>query len=305
MRRELLIILSALVFAFYPANKVMAEYSADIQQDTKQEDTKSSEDPVLPSIFIWQLPDTVINQETEAEDDDYADYFEDNSQAEENAEEDIFITDETETPLKGYLEFVEDSNAITLKEGYNEHVINLKKPQKFAGSQLKVSDQYIPQTTFTQNVYSRSGNIEYNIAPIDTDSKITSKKLKYGNFSIGTAYNESIDTSDLGFTTSFYTKYENKYFALSTSYNKNSGVAYSDVIDKFSLAPEIKLNKYISIKDIVTSDITRNRTKNEIVLSIKPTKNDRIRFEFGANQTYDRNNALLQSQLKFSTKVKL
>lgn len=299
MRRAILTILFAAVLSIYPANKVTAEYNADTEQINPQVNTE--ETPYLPSIFIWQLPDTVNNQEEST--DDYADYFYDNNQAEDSDYEDIFLTDEA--PLKGYLEFVEDSNAITLKENHNEHVVNLRKPQKFSGKKLQTHDINLPETTFSRNVYAKSGGIEYFIAPLDTSSEIVKTKLKYGSLSFGTSYNESIDNSDLGFTTSFYTKYENKYFALSTSYDKNSGVAYSEIIDKFSFAPEIKLNRYISIKDIVTSDITRNRTKNEIILSIKPTQSDRVRFEFGANQTYDQNNALLRSQLKFSTKVKL
>ena len=156
----------------------------------------------------------------------------------------------------------------------------------------------IPQTTLTRNLYTRSG-LEYSIAPVDATSEI-----KHGGFSIGTSYNESIDTSDLGFTASFYTKYETKHFALTSAYNKESGIDYSMNIDKFLVAPEFKLNNHISVKGIISSDITRNRKKNELVLSVKPTKSDRIRFELGTNYTFDDTNSLIRSQVKFSTQYK-
>ena len=305
MRRALIVILSLATIFCVQNNFAFAEYNADLNQKTEQQNIVTT--PVLPSIFIWQLPDDEIidtPNTSNGEDEDYADLFDTKDTNAEETSEDIFLTNDDDMQLKGYLEYVEDSNAITLKEGYNEHVINLRKPQKLIGTELKDKNK-IPKTTFSSHIYNRTGDIAYNIAPIDASAEITKHKLKYGYLSAGTTYNESIDTSDLGFTTSFYTKYENKYFSLKTSYDKNSGVAYSDVIDKFSFAPELKLNKYISIKDVVTSDITRNRVKNEIILSIKPTKDDRVRFEFGANQTFDEKHVLLRSQLNFSTKIKL
>ncbi len=307
MRRALLITIIACLSLFTLAdNFSYGAYNADLtEEEARIQEEQAAKEPVLPSIFIWQLPEQTVNDSENAEEnDDYADYFEttDNNTAETN--EDIFITDYYENDngtLKGYLDYLEDSNAITLNTSDTTRSINLSKPQALASSRLNKSDFKLPMTTFSHHLYERNSNIAYNIAPFDHSSEIFDHRLKYGTLSMGTSYNESIDTSDLGFTTSFYTKYENKYFSLKSSYDKNSGVAYSEVIDKFTLTPEIKLNKYISIKDSVTSDITRNRTKNEIILSIKPSKEDRVRFEFGANQTYDANSKLLRSQIKFST----
>lgn len=243
--------------------------------------------PILPSIFIWDIPE---------EDVDRAQYLDENFYAQEDYE----FFDEEEITLvsenKGYLEYLEGADSIYLKNDNKEFVLNLSVPQKFETIRAADSSK-LPSTTFANNVYARSGDVTYNIAPLDCGTVMAQK----GNFSIGTAYNESIDKSDLGFTTSFYTKYDQKYFSLSSSYNKESGVAYSMVIDKFSIAPELKLNRYVSIKDILTSDITRNRKQNSLVLSIKPTTDDRVRFEFGAGQTYDESRALVKSELKFST----
>ena len=64
----------------------------------------------------------------------------------------------------------------------------------------------------------------------------------------------------------------------------------------------------MSIRNTLTADITRDRKKNEVVLSVKPLaqkQGDRLNLEFGASQTYDSTNTLIRRQIKFNTKFKL
>ena len=303
MQRALYIILTLfIIFSFCP-DKVFAEVEI-IEPDkinaekTSVEENSLGEDPILPSIFIWQTPDEEIS-ETDDNDEIYG--YDDRNLPDETYGyvDDLYVANYDNVKLKGYLDYIDGSDAIGLKKTDNTMVLNLRVPQKFNSHKIYKNSFKLPNTTFSQNIYGRNSDLAYNITPLDFDTE-----LKHGGFSVGTSYNESIDYSDLGFNTSFYTKYENKYFSLKTSYDKNSGVAYADIIDKFSFSPELKLNKYISIKDVITSDITRNRRKNEIILSIKPSNDDKVRFEFGAGQTYDENSVLLRSQVKFSTQYK-
>ena len=260
-----------------------AENKTEPSQAVENTTSAEQDDTELPSIFIWQIPDDTLSSDDNA-DDDTEDVITDDA-TDEDCDDAITLDADDNTTVKGYLEYMEGAESIGLKDDKKDFVLNLSVPQKF--SSTKVADNInLPQTSFAQNIYARSGDIAYNIAPLNTSAVATK-----GNFSIGTSYNESIDTSDLGFTTSFFTKYDRKYFSLSTSFDKNAGVAYSLVVDKFNLTPEIKLNDYISIKDIL----------NSLVLSIKPTKDDRLRFEFGAGQTYDESRALIKSQVNFST----
>ena len=292
MRRVLVIILSLFIFTLYPMDYTYGAYNEDLPETLQVEDEP---DPILPNIFIWQIPDDDIEPAEVTLDESENEAVNEN----EPTEEELYYANYDNVPLKGYLDFIEDTNAISLKKPDKEMVLNLSIPQKLTESKLSDKDK-IPKTTFAKHVYSKSSdNIQYNIAPFNDSHEITHK-----GFSLGTSYNESIDTSDLGFTTSLYSKYENKYFALKTSYDKNAGVSYSNIVDKFSFAPELKLNRYVSIKDVITSDITRNRKKNEVILSIKPTADDRVRFEFGAGQTFDSNNELMRTQVKFSTQYK-
>ncbi len=270
-----------------PAGEIIAE----------EENTQAENSPVLPSIFIWQLPEEQLIPEIPESYDEGYEEFGDN----EVDVADIDTTTDTarEGTVKGYLEYLDDANSITLKKPDKDFVLNLSKPQKFEETGLLSSEKILPATSLERTLYSRSDKLQYNIAPIDTASI-----YKDGGFSLGTTYNESIDTSDLGFTTSFFTKYETNYFSLKSSFDKDSGVAYSDNIDKLVFTPELKLTKHLSIKDVFTSDITRNKKKNEIILSIKPRKDDRVRFEFGAGQTFDNKNELIRSQVKFSTQFR-
>lgn len=295
MRRVLFIILMLGIFTLFVPDRAYSAYNADLPEDLQVEDEEA---PILPNIFIWQIPDdNLIPPEDTAEEVE----VNNSEQAQEPTDEEIILSNYDNVRVKGYLEFLEDSNSISLKKSDKDFALNLSVPQKFETSSLTHSEIInLPQTSFAQSVYTRSfDDIQYNIAPLDHSTEISQ-----GGFAVGTSYNESIDTSDLGFTTSFYTKYENKYFALKSSYDKNAGVAYSLVVDQFTFAPEFKLNRHISIKDVVTSDITRNRKKNEVILSIKPMQDDRVRFEFGAGNTYDSNSELMRTQVKFSTQVK-
>ena len=267
-----------------------------IQSENEPSETQA--DPILPSIFIWQTPDD--DETATVKEDDIYGY--DYNSANDNTYgyvDDLYVANYDTVQLKGYLDYIDDSDAIGLKNSDNTMALNIRVPQKFQSKKIYKNSANLPNTTFSRNIYGRSSDLQYNIAPLDF-----STELKQGGFSVGTSYNESIDYADLGFTASFFTKYENRYFALSTSYDKVSGVSYSDNIDKFSFTPEIKLNRHISIRDILTSDITRNRRKNEVVLSIKPCIDDKVRFEFGAGQIFDENSVLLRSQVKFSTQYK-
>lgn len=281
-------------------------YTADLSEQHIEELKAAEKLDVkkeLPKVFVWQLPDNAFVQEDDSdyEEDEYEFVEDENSY--EVAEEENFSDEEIGlpmSPLKGYVNYLDTDNAITLDNLDDAYSLKLTSPREYSvlntSALRKIS---VPRSSFAESLYTRSGNLEYNIAPVDASSS-----CKIGNFSFGTEYNESIDTSDLGFTTSLYTKYDRKYFSIKYAYNKNAGVSYSTVIDKFSLTPELKFNEYISLKDTLTSDITRNRNKNELILSIKPMKDDRLKFELGAGQTYDQSRSLLKSEVKFSTRIK-
>lgn len=257
----------------------------------KEAETKKGEDVTLPNIFIWHIPDETPSNNS----------LSDNTQnktKEEKEEEEISLKiTPQEIPLKGYAEYEDNADTIYLKDEHNNFVLNLRVPQKFNTQALNEQ-----QKTKTNNMqyYSRFNSEEYRIAP---QSFMAVEKR--GCMSYGTLFNSGIDNSQLERSTTLFTKYDSKYFSISSAYKKNNLTAYGLITDNFYIAPELKLNRVFSLTEVLSTDLTRNRRKGEFVLSISPLKDERMIFELGAGTTYDVDNDRSWSQVRFNTKFKL
>ena len=152
MKKALLILLLLMVFQLPSscANKKMIPATGS-----------SSTQEALPNIFIYSIPDdntTTSSEDTDATEETYVNDTQTSSN--EISEDEVILnmkqeTDETETSdnsdnnialgatvLKGYAQYVEDSNSIYLKDGNNNFVLNLKNPQKISASKgLNLSDK--------------------------------------------------------------------------------------------------------------------------------------------------------------------
>lgn len=241
-----------------------------------------SEEVTLPNIFIWSLP-----EEKDVSPDDITSS---------NEEEEVMLVPDPETiQAKGYVEYVEDADIVYLTDEDNNFVLNLRVPQKL-GSKSLIDNK----KTAVDKKYSLYDNEEYRISPQDVKAV-----SQYGKFSLGTLYNSSIDNAQLERSTTLFTRYEGKHFAISSAYKKNNLTTYGLTTDNFYIAPELKLNKVFSLSPVLSTDITRNRRKGEFVLSVSPLSDDRVKFELGAGTTYDINNDRSWSQVKFNTKFQL
>lgn len=222
----------------------------------------------------------------------------------------IFLTDTSEAedyiepeniPLKGYAQYIEDNEAIYLMDYGNQFVLNLKIPQKISSSTLSAENEKM----FVQKPvrYSKYEAEEFQVIPKEGSSVVTQ-----GQLSFGTNMGRDVDYGQLEHVATFFTRYDKGRFAINTAYERTIGSTYNNYYDNLYVAPEIKLNKYLSIKNVLTADITRDRKKNEVVLSVSPLakkQGDRLNLEVGASQTYDATNALIRKQIKFNTKFNL
>ena len=91
---------------------------------------------LLPNIFIYEIPDTEETTTTDIEEQDglESDYI---TPKISDSNEIIFEQDTSilgATTLKGYNQYIEDTNAIYLKDSNNNFVLNIKSPQKIYGS---------------------------------------------------------------------------------------------------------------------------------------------------------------------------
>ena len=60
----------------------------------------------------------------------------------------------------------------------------------------------------------------------------------------------------------------------------------------------------MSVKNVYSDNTTTKQTSNEVVLSVKPFKDDRMDVDLGAGQTFSQDNQPAKSQLNLSTKFR-
>lgn len=290
--------------------------------------TNGASDKEVPKVFIYHLPEDIVKseintlskgdkpvevqQETEVKQDIVSDDVtadtsgeeieEEEEISEENSEPDVEeyqIGDMYADVLHGYAQYDEgEENAIFLTDTLSEfQAIKLAKPARVGTKKYAALPQSSP------GLYSSLSTVEYSIAPVSGSSF-----AKKGGFSAGTIYSQGIDYAELEQSTGVFSRYESKYFAISTAYAKTVNSTNNNYNDNFYVAPELILNQYFSLKEVLSADIAKNRKKAEFILSINPFGKkdiDRLRFELGTSATYDDTNALLKNQFKFSTKFKL
>lgn len=272
-------------------------------EDDGQEETtpaqNQEEEPVITSDDV--TADTSIKSNSSEDDDEDDDEIVD--EEDENSYGEYEMGDMYTDVLKGYAEYNEDEeNTITLDDSPDELLkLDITKPTKISKSDytsLKTSS-----LKFYDNQFSKYTGSEYNIAP-----KSSTNYRKYKGFSAGTTYSQCIDYAEFEQSSGVFSRYEYKNWAINTAYAKTINSTNNNYNDNFYFAPEWKINQYFSLKEVFSADIAKHRKKAELVLSINPFGNkdsDRMRLDFGANQSYDSTNTVIRSQLKFSTSFKL
>lgn len=300
MRKFLLLLLSLMVIQIpaFSINKKMLPTSGG--------------ENALPNIFIYTIPDDNVPERplNNSDIDDNNSYIDDKSSTSKNNEEEetvmLDMSEENDenivlgaTVLKGYAEYIEDRDTIYLKDDNDNFVINLKVPQKITAS--KGLD--LASHTRTNQI-SKHTNTEYNIAPKSVISSSTK-----GDFTIGALYENEVDNiAMLESETGLFTRYEKDKFAVSSSFKKSLNTTYAQDYNTISVTPELKLNSYISLKNKLSADITRNRRSTELIFSLNPfgkKDKDRMLLEAGAKQTYYVDTGENKTQLNFSATFKL
>lgn len=285
MKKALLFIFLLILFqaaAFSAPKKMVPSNNSDIG---------------LSNVFIYAIPDD--NELSNDADFKLEKYVEEKEQS---TEEEIVLDKDNiaigATVLKGYAQFIEDTNAIYLRDSNNEFVLNIKTPQKISASKgLNLSSYDYKRSPI------RYVNDEYLITP-----KSIKSSSKIGDFTIGAQYNDEIDNiAMLERETGFFARYEKNRFALNSSVTKSLNTTYAQDYNTLSIEPELKINNYISLKNKFSADVTRNRRSSKLVFSINPfgKNDDRVRFELGAKQTYNMETEATSTQFSFSTQFKL
>ena len=284
MKRAILLLLIIILLspASYSANKKMMPTTSDGEN-------------LLPNIFIYAMPD----DDTKEFNENLVEYKE----PEANQDGDTIMLEEENvtlgaTTLKGYAQFIEDDAAIHLKDNDNNYILNIKTPQKIS------SEKGLNLTGTPQKQIQQYQDAEYMIAP----STIKSSG-KAGKFTFGATYGSEIDSiAMLETEAGLFTKYEKNRFALSSSVKKSLNTTYALDYNTISIAPEFKLNDYMSLKNVLSADVTRNRNSTKFVFTLNPfgkKDHDRVELELGAKQTVYMDTDFTKTEFSFSTNFKL
>lgn len=204
--------------------------------------------------------------------------------------------------LKGYAEYNEEEEDAVKLEFLDNNVakINIKQPATI----LEKDYTHLKSSSLNlQNKYSKYKAPEYFISPISQE-----EYEQFGHFRAGAKYGHEIYYAELEQSSGVFSSYDYKNFRISTSYMKTVNTTNNNYNDNFYLAPEWKVNQYFSIKEILSADVTKNRRKTELVLSINPFGKkdvDRFLIELGTSQTYYLDDDTVRNKFKFSTNFKL
>lgn len=304
MRKVGLILLISMI-SLLPVN---AE-SNSIMQNNEQ--TKSM-------LFVYHIPDTeyendsafCVEKEAAGKDDIISDDITaDTSKPAEELPQEEEIDDEEELNslysdvLQGYAEYYEgEDDAVTLDFSNNQLAkLNIKRPE--AVESANYTDLASPSLNL-QNKYSKYNAPEYSISPV---SKKNYKQ--FGKFKTGAVYGQEIYYAELEQSTGVFSSYDfTKKFSVSTSYMKTVNSTNNDYNDNFFFSPSYKINQYFTIRESLSADISKERQKAAVYLSINPfgdKDRDRLMFEFGASQTHYNDGRPAKNQFSIMTNFKL
>lgn len=306
--KKVSILILFLLLTFLPCN---ANTSVNVDDDA-------------PKIFIYRIPEEVdavqesksvlsdeisINVNTEIKKDIISDDITaDTSGEEEVLEEEIdYLMDENiyqindmySDVLYGYASYGEE-DAIALEDTLDEYqAIKIQKPYNYKGQ------KYLANTKKNTNKasYSKFNNMEYSIAQVKYDNS-----ERIGGLTTGTAFEQKIDYAELRQVSSIYSRYDSKYYALTTEFSKTVNSTNGDFNDYFTFSPEIKLSQYLSLKETISANFAKHIKVAEFFISINPFGNrdiDRFNIEMGTSSVFDQNNSLVKNRFKIMTKFKL
>lgn len=252
-------------------------------------------DGYIPNVFIYEIPD-----EEEEE----------NPVVHEIGNTDLNTNTAVKpTVLKTEIQYFDNLDVVSLDKTANPKKINISKPQKISASSLKDYNKKL-EANKAARVSNKVVQASYRGEEeswISTNTKGVEEK--YGNFTFGTDYSSEVSSlSSLEYSSGLFTKYQKKNFSLKTKVFKDQVATYGLTTNNVSIAPELRLNKALAIKNVLKADLTRQRKTAQLILLLTPFAyqgNDRFNVELGAGQTYDDTNSLMRTKFEFSTRLEL
>ncbi len=192
----------------------------------------------------------------------------------------------------------------------NEVVLNLNEPSVTETQKGKAEEDSL-HLEYKTDLREKEHNImlHEDVNRLQPEKKEVSKTLDKSiteNTSVGATYKSTEKAGDMNDSVSVYSKYKKDKFSVTSAYSqdkegyKQNGATGGTV----SVAPEVSLNEHVSVKNVYSENISGNQQKNEVVLSVRPLKDDRVDLDLGAGQTFSTENQPAKSQINIGTKIR-
>ena len=132
------------------------------------------------------------------------------------------------------------------------------------------------------------------------------KEKQYKNVTVGVTQNTSFKSDKSENVGTMYSKYAvNERFSVDTSYTgKKSGDLNGKINSSFSIAPEMKINKKMSVQNVLSRNFSDKSNSEEVRLNIEPFKDDRMDLNIGAGQVQYDDGSPAHSRLNFGTQIR-
>ena len=197
----------------------------------------------------------------------------------------------------------------------NQVVLNTENEHSIFDRNRNVKKGYVEEDNlnlkYTKDLREESHNtlLYKDVNRLQPEKQSYSKTLDKTiakNTTIGTTYNATEKSGEMNDSVSVFSKYQKDKFSFTSAYGQNragykeNGVGGGTV----SFTPKLAINKHLSVKNVYSDNTTTKQTSNEVVLSVKPFKDDRMDVDLGAGQTFSQDNQPAKSQLNLSTKFR-
>ncbi|MBQ8460567.1 hypothetical protein IJ541_10765 [bacterium] len=185
-------------------------------------------------------------------------------------------------------------------EPQNKLQYNLNSPEQQAKQEYKEFDKSEVKVKQPLNSSNISGEYSKKSA-----SYIKEKKLN-DNMTVGAKYDTTFSPEQANQTRTLYSNYSiSDNFSINTSYkNETLNGANQQLQGSFSFTPEYKINQNLSIQNAYTRNIGSKSNKGEVLLKVKPFKDDRMDFNVGAGQVQYDSGEPAHSQFSVGTNFK-
>ena len=108
------------------------------------------------------------------------------------------------------------------------------------------------------------------------------------------------DTLKLNYTTDLKDK-----LGVINEYNQTENNTINAVNNEaMSVAPEIEVNRHLSVKNANAQDLNTEQEKSEVVMTIKPFKDNRLDLDVGTEQSFSTDNQPAKAQVNSAIKFR-